>query len=639
MIIGGLLLVIVIIAMFREARKRVLFDSLFFANIGTTFLGTPRRPIRSKWRWAFPLLVLIPLIIATGRPTSGYTKLPHPTKSVNILYLVDISLSMVAQDAPPNRLTLIKKKFEQLTARIEASDLGARIGIVVFAGRAMLFCPFTEDVKTISHYLENIDTNLMTESGSALLESFKIAQEAITRGDPAAAADRKTNRTPTFFILGTDGEDPDFRDAQAQSVLKSIGAQLIIWGVGTPTGAPIPVSTGTFLRDNSGAVVTTLLQEKLLTSLASSVKGLYVPAALGQSDVDQINNFLLSHLGTVDLEQKPDSSSSLSVIPNEIGVYLLWIAVLVLVIAILLQTPDTLFLLLFALLPLDSGYASPNSAYEGNRAYDRGDWNTSISIFEGLLKNDPTDHSVKEALADSYFMGKEYDKAAALYEDLGKSTGDVPAQFRAKYNLGNTYLEKNRLQESIRSYNEALALVPEEPRATHNKKLAERRLALTPTPTPTPTSPPTSAPQTPTPTSSAPTPSAQPSQSTSPSGTQDATPSQSPNGSTSPTPGADQKKGTPEPKSSQTPAASPESTPNGTATGTADAHATAQANASPTAGGESTQNADQASGMTTPATATLSPETQTLMNSLPEAPLLIPRSRNGQYRNPSGQSW
>jgi Ca-activated chloride channel family protein len=641
MVIGGLILAMVIVAMFREAKKRVIFTSLLFANIGTKYQGTSSKPNRSKWRWVFPLLVFIPLIIATGRPVSGYTKLPNPTRSVNILYLVDISLSMVAQDAPPNRLALAKKKFAQLTSRIETSDLGARIGIVVFAGRAMLFCPFTEDVKTISHYLENIDTNLMTESGSALLESLKVAQEAITRGDPAAA-DGKTNKTPTIFVVGTDGEDPDFQDSQARSLLKSIGAQLVVWGLGTTTGAPIPIGNGTFLRDNSGKVVHTVLQEPLLASLAGNVSGLYVPASLNQNDVDQVMNFILSHGSTVDLEHKNDNAPTDSVIPNEIGVYLIWVALLVLSLAVFLRMPDALFLVLFALLPATSGHAAPDSAYEGNRAYDRGDWNTSISIFEGLLKNDPANTSLKEALADSYFMAKEYDKATALYSDLSKSTAHIPTQFRAKYNLGNTYLETNRLQESIRSYNEALTLVPEEPRATHNKRIAEQRLALTPTPTPSPTPPPTSAPQTPpppTPTSSAPTPSAQPSPSTSPTGTQDATPSHSPEGSASPTPGNREDNGTPKPDASQTPAASPNSTPNGTATAGANAQATNQANASPTAGGEGTRSTDQSNGLLTPAAATLSAETQNLMNSLPEAPLMIPRSRTGQYRNPSGQSW
>lgn len=638
MILGGLVLAFVILAMFREAKKRALFDSFLFANVGTRFLGITGRPYRSKWHLAFPLLVLIPLIIAVGRPVSGYTKLPNPTKSVNILYLVDISLSMVAQDAPPSRLALIKKKFAQLTSRIETSELGARIGIIVFAGRAMLFCPFTEDVKTISYYLENIDTNLMTESGSALLESLKVAQDAITRGDPAAA-DGKTNRTPTFFIVGTDGEDPDFKDSQAKSLLQSIGAQLIVLGAGTTTGAPIPIGNGTFLRDNSGKVVHSVLQEKLLTSLAGDVNGLYVPAALNQKDVDQVADFLVSHVGTVNLEQKSDSPRSLSVVPNEVGIYLIWIALLVFFLAIVTRAPDTLFLILLSLLlTAPFGHATPYSAYEGNRAYDRGDWKSSIAIFEDLLKNDPTNNHLKEALADSYFMAKEYEKATALFEDLSKNATDIPTQFRAKYNLGNTYLEANRLQEAIRSYNEALALAPEEPRATHNKKIAERRLALTPTPTPTPTSPPTTAPQTPpppTPTSSAATPSAAPSPSTSPTGTQNMTPSQSPEGSPSPTPGDSERQNTPDPDASQTPGATPGSTPKGSATAESDAQATRQANASPTADAENSQRYTSF----TPAPATLSPETQSLMNSLPEAPLLIPRSRSGQYRNPSGQSW
>lgn len=637
MITGGLVLVLVIVFMFREAKKRFLYDSLLFANSGAKFLRTAGKPNRSKWRWAFPLLVLIPLILATGRPVSGYTKLPNPAKSVNILYLVDISLSMVAQDAPPSRLALIKKKFAQLTSRLESSDLGARIGIVVFAGRAMLFCPFTEDVKTISYYLENIDTNLMTESGSALLESLRVAQEAITRGDPAAA-DGKTNRTPTFFIVGTDGEDPDFKDSQAESLLKSIGAQLIVWGAGTTTGSPIPIGNGTFLRDNSGNVVHTLLQEKLLKSLTEDINGLYVPAGLNQNDVNQVADFLTSQVGKVNFEQKTASNPSLSIIPNEVGIYLIWTALLVLCLAILTRAPDTLFLVfLTLLLPPPFGHAAPYSAYDGNRAYDRGDWKSSIAIFEGLLKDDPANNSLKEALADSYFMAKEYTKATALFEDLAKNTTDIPTQFRARYNLGNTYLEENRLQDAIRSYNEALALVPEEPRATHNKKIAERRIALTPTPTPTPSpTPPSQTPPPPTPTSSAPTPSVQPSPSTSPTGMQNSTPSHSPEGSHSPTQSDREQQHTPNQDASPTPGTTPGSTPNGTATAQSDAQATSQANASPTPGAESTAGAAD---FATPAPPTLSPETQSLMNSLPEAPLLIPRSRSGQYRNPSGQSW
>jgi Ca-activated chloride channel family protein len=650
LLISGLLILIVVWVICRSHKQKSKLSALLFRHRGAKIYCGQIKPLRLfNIQNFFIITILFLLGLATSRPTSGYQRIPKPIASNKIIYLVDISLSMVARDVPPDRLTLVKRKLTHLTQRLNSSsDMGkmgrAKVAIVVFAGQAALFTPFTEDLETIKHYLNNIDTNLMTASGSNLTASLKIAQEALQRDNLAE------NSTSNFLILATDGEDPDFSNPEATKLISSLNAQMIAWGVGTTQGAPIPLSDGSFLRDfrntsGSHEMVQTKLAEDTLSNLVKSSKGLYLTINLQNNDIDQTINFITRRAKNTSL--KDQNSGEDSLIPKEFGYYFLAFSLVMFVLACLFKLPEVLFLFLITcrlIIPTchaqspstntaPSTSTAPNHTthgYEGNLAYARGDWQSSINIFEQLLKQEQNNNKYKEALANSYFMAGQHQKATELYNQLYRNSTDLKTRFRAQYNLGNSLLATNQLNGAIKAYSEALSIVPDEKRALHNLAVARKRLALTPTPTPSPS---------PLPTQSQPDSSSndkndnQQSEQNNKSNDEERQSKQNEESNTTPKDSRDKMDQTDSSKTTskpledrgkgnsapiQTPHQLPTNSPN-----TSDQKSELQNN-------QFAEPSDDAEDM--------SLETQNLMSAIPEAPLLIPRS-NGQYVNPNGQSW
>ena len=218
-------------------------------------------------------------VFALMRPQSpGQVQTVQTRTSADIMVALDVSRSMLAEDAPPYRLARAKAEITDLVARLA----GSRVGLVAFAGRAAVLCPLTTDYGFFRMILEGADTSSVSRGGTRLGAAVRTAVEAFPPGLGAKV-----------ILLITDGEDHDSYPVEAAREAAETGVRVIAIGYGSEEGSQITLvdpDTGarSVLTDSQGQVVTSRLDGDTLREMALVTEGLYVPARTGVLDLDAI---------------------------------------------------------------------------------------------------------------------------------------------------------------------------------------------------------------------------------------------------------------------------------------------------------------------------------------------------------------
>jgi Ca-activated chloride channel homolog len=225
------------------------------------------------------LLFFIFAVLALSRPQWG-TKLESvKRKGIDLVVVLDTSLSMETQDIVPGRLEKAKHEIRALIDGLE----GDRVGLVVFAGTAMVNCPLTIDQNAVKLFLEIVNTQVIPRPGTNIGEAI---QRAIQAFDP------KERRHKVMLLL-TDGENLEGNPIKAAEEARNEGVIIYAIGVGTPAGEPIPLRdergnvTG-YKKDEGGSVVVSRLDEESLQQIASLAGGQYFRATAGENEVEKI---------------------------------------------------------------------------------------------------------------------------------------------------------------------------------------------------------------------------------------------------------------------------------------------------------------------------------------------------------------
>jgi Ca-activated chloride channel family protein len=220
-------------------------------------------------------------VVALARPQWGATLEPVARRGVDVLFGIDISESMLAEDAEPNRLLKARQEALRLLERLE----GDRAGLLAFAGSAGMLCPLTLDDAALRMFLDSLAPDMISYPGSSLAEALRAGTEAFN----------KEERRYKVMVLFSDGEDTVDPEA-AETAAKQAAQQGIVIhtiGVGSPTGAPIPVraadgTIGDYRKDAGGRVVTTRLDESVLSRIAEIGGGSYWPATPAEEELDRV---------------------------------------------------------------------------------------------------------------------------------------------------------------------------------------------------------------------------------------------------------------------------------------------------------------------------------------------------------------
>ncbi|NRR91235.1 VWA domain-containing protein [Winogradskyella undariae] len=206
------------------------------------------------------------LSIALVNPKIGTKLETVRSEGVDIVFAVDVSKSMLAEDIAPNRL----EKSKQLVTQIVNSLVSDRVGIIAYAGKAFPQLPITTDYASAKMFLQNMNTDMMSSQGTAISEAIQLSKTYFDNED-------QTNRV---LVIISDGEDHDGEALNVAEEAAEQGIKILTVGVGDLKGGPIPIKRNgvilSYKKDNNGETVITRLDETTLKDIASEANGVYI---------------------------------------------------------------------------------------------------------------------------------------------------------------------------------------------------------------------------------------------------------------------------------------------------------------------------------------------------------------------------
>lgn len=202
------------------------------------------------------------LVVCLARPQMGKKTTGDTREGIETMIALDISNSMLAEDVAPSRLEKSKMIVENLVDRFKKD----KVGLVVFAGDAFVQLPITSDYVSAKIFLQDISPALIETQGTDIGEALNLSIHSFTQDTKAGKA----------IILITDGEDHEGEAEEMAREAESRGIRVFILGVGSTSGAPIPLGNGEYLKDNSGQTVMTALNEQMCQQVAAAGKGTYI---------------------------------------------------------------------------------------------------------------------------------------------------------------------------------------------------------------------------------------------------------------------------------------------------------------------------------------------------------------------------
>lgn len=257
-------------------------------------LAPDRSYFKPQVKLGLLLIALSLLVLALVNPKMGTKLETVKREGVDIVFAVDVSKSMLAEDIAPNRLEKAKRLVSEIINEL-ASD---RVGIIAYAGQAYPQLPITTDYGAAKMFLQSMNTDMLTSQGTAIDQAIELAA---TYFDD----EEQTNRV--LFII-SDGEDHSEGSVlDAVDLAAEQGIRIYTIGVGQPDGAPIPIKRNgvleTLKKDAGGEVVITRLNEEILSDIADKGSGDYIN---GENTTDAVTSIreILDQMDKKEFEAK-----------------------------------------------------------------------------------------------------------------------------------------------------------------------------------------------------------------------------------------------------------------------------------------------------------------------------------------------
>lgn len=257
-----IIVLFVLVRVWKKKQQQKFAESTLFKKLSP---NTSR--FKGILKFVLLLLVIVSLVFALVNPKVGTKLETVKREGVDLVFAVDVSKSMLAEDIAPNRLEKSKRLVSEIINQL-ASD---RIGIIAYAGQAFPQLPITTDYGAAKMFLQGMNTNMLSSQGTALDEAIDLATTFYND-------DEQTNRV---LLILSDGEDHS--DGAAQEMVEKAaqeGIKVYTIGIGTPKGDRIPIKKrgriDTFKKDPQGNVVITKLNQTILQEIAEDGNGLYI---------------------------------------------------------------------------------------------------------------------------------------------------------------------------------------------------------------------------------------------------------------------------------------------------------------------------------------------------------------------------
>lgn len=246
------------------------------------FLSPNISNFKPKIKLLFLILFILFSTIALVNPKIGTELKTVKREGVDIVFALDVSKSMLAEDIAPNRL----EKAKRIVSEIINTLNNDRVGVIAYAATALPILPITDDYSTAKTFLQSLNTDMLSSQGTAIIQSINLAQKFYDDED-------QTNRV---LCILSDGEDHEVERQNLLELAEQSGITIITIGLGSVKGAPIPIKENnivkSYKKDENGDVVVTKLNAQLLNTIANSSSGIYIEGLNTELVVEEISKRL-----------------------------------------------------------------------------------------------------------------------------------------------------------------------------------------------------------------------------------------------------------------------------------------------------------------------------------------------------------
>ena len=284
----GMLLLFLWTQLWKKRKKRKFSDLMLLKR-----LSPDQSLFKSVLKFITLSLGFICLIIALVNPKIGTSLQTVKREGVDIVFAIDVSKSMLAEDIAPNRL----EKAKQLTTQIINNLVSDRVGIIAYAAKAVPQLPITTDYSAAKMFLQNMNTDMLSSQGTAIDEAIQLSRSYYND-------EEQTNRV---LVIISDGEDHNNLSLDVAEAAAKEGIKIFTIGVGTEKGGPIPIKRNgivmSYKKDQNDATVITKLNKKTLSEIADEANGTYVDGK-NTSDVIETVGEILNKMDKKEFEAK-----------------------------------------------------------------------------------------------------------------------------------------------------------------------------------------------------------------------------------------------------------------------------------------------------------------------------------------------
>jgi Ca-activated chloride channel family protein len=405
----------------------------------------------------FLSLGLVFLSIALLRPQWGQHEEMIETKGLDILFLLDLSNSMLVEDTPPSRLSRARTFIRKTLAGLGTD----RAGVISFAGKAFLTVPLTNDFDYVADMVDTFAPDTLASQGTNIGAAIDVAIHAFERGgeDP-----HKQSRA---VILITDGEDFGETANKAAAKLKDFGAGFIALSVGTTEGGPIPLRSQngvlqTYKKDSSQKPVLSRVNRELLAKIASTGGGSHIEL-INPEDAAYAVVKALRNLSRDDLKSRTEVV--------KIDRFQIFVALAILFFMAHLSTGyrrfrlgGLSFLVLFMMLPQNSRAVNLDTYLESRKAekqYRARKFEESAIVYEEAKKDSDENPVLSFNQGTALARAKKNPEAISQLQAATKGAlarGDFETAAKSLYNEGILHSEQKNMKDSFDRLTKAIEL-------------------------------------------------------------------------------------------------------------------------------------------------------------------------------------
>ena len=276
-----LLPIILLVFLYNKYWQKITIKK-YFDDATFNFLSPELSSTKSYIKTSITLLIISILVFGLVNPKIGTELKTVKREGVDIVFAIDVSKSMLAEDIAPNRIFKAKRLVSEIFNKL-GSD---RVGIIAYASTAIPVLPITNDFSSAKMFLESLNTDMLSSQGTSIVEAIELSKGYFD----------DENQTNRVLCILSDGEDHEYDENQFISTLSDSGIIILSVGLGSTKGAPIPIKENnivkSYKKDDKGEVVITKLNDELLKKIATQSSGKYIKGDNTSLVVDEIINEL-----------------------------------------------------------------------------------------------------------------------------------------------------------------------------------------------------------------------------------------------------------------------------------------------------------------------------------------------------------